>query len=134
MPLVQVRRAPAPAPSTIASSRNSRLYVTRNAAILGRFIFRRRSCRTRVAVQPRARPTELGRVPPIRAPRPTLGQSRHQRAIKLLLRQLSRQWPWLLEICSRLGRDPIRDGSSWRDAFYSTRALSPACPDPPNVA
>ena len=31
MPLVQVRRAPAPAPSAIASSRNSRLYVTRNA-------------------------------------------------------------------------------------------------------
>jgi hypothetical protein len=46
MPLVQVRRAPAPAPSAIASSLNSRR-VTRKAAILGRFVFRRRGCRRR---------------------------------------------------------------------------------------
>jgi hypothetical protein len=82
----------------------------------------------RVFVQPRARRSELGRVPPMCAPRPTLGRSGHQRAIKPPRRWLSRQWPWLLGSFSRLGHKPIRDGSSWRDAFYSTCALSPACP------
>jgi hypothetical protein len=33
---------PAPAPSAVASSLNCPLCVTRNAAILGRFVFRRR--------------------------------------------------------------------------------------------
>ena len=45
MPLVRVRRAPAPAPSAIASSLNCPLCVTRNAAILGRFVFCGRDCR-----------------------------------------------------------------------------------------
>src|SRR5262249_35104872 len=44
LPLVQVRRAPAPAPSAIASSLNCPLCVTRNVTILGRFVFRRHSC------------------------------------------------------------------------------------------
>jgi hypothetical protein len=39
MLLAQVRRAPAPVPSAIASSRNSRLRVMRNTAILDSFAF-----------------------------------------------------------------------------------------------
>ena len=194
MPLVQVRRAPAPAPSAIASSRNSRLRVTRNAAIFGRFVCRGRGChrrqgrnfyrrvigadfvsedlqcqsapqpsgscwirlrqhpsdyrplnppRTRrlqtrrlvgrVALQPRARRSELGRMPPMFAPRRTLGQSRHQRAIKSLGRSLSRQWPSLLGSFSPI-HNPLRDESTWRYASQSPCALSPACPTPLKIA